>query len=91
MGLQAGHHRYEADQFRYPESGLQGNKQQGPVAPGDPGGQDRGGDERGRLLRVEEVDGPFPLPLFRDDQHLLAVQEEGWLADGKVSEESLDC
>ena len=80
----------QIDQIRDPESGLQGDKQQVPVAPAYPCGQVRHREKCGGLRALEEVDRPFGLALRGDGEYPLAVQQERRFADGDEAEEAPD-
>ena len=86
-------------QFRFPKgtgrracsTGLQGDKQQIPVAPAYRCGQVGHREQCGDLLALEEVDRAFGLALRRDGEHPLAMQQERRFADGDEAEEAPDC
>ena len=81
----------QTDQLRDPQSGLQGDQQQVPVAPAYRCGQVGHREQCGGLLALEEVDRPFGLALRRDGEHPLAMQQQRRFADGNEAEEAPDC
>ena len=81
----------QTDQLRDSQSGLQGDKQQIPVAPAYRCGQVGHREQCGGLLAFEEVDRAFGLALCRDGEHPLAMQQERRFADGDEAEEAADC
>ena len=80
----------ETDQLRYPEAGLNAEKQQGTVASAVPGREVRGGEERLDLIPVEIFNRALLAALCGHCEYLLAVVQEPWFGQGDELEERAD-
>ncbi len=81
----------EPRQLAIPQPGLRRDEQQCPIAPADPGGRVRCGDERGDLIVGEKRDGASLAPFRRNREDALAVQTAGGLLQGGVAKEAVEC
>ena len=80
----------QAGELGDPQAGLDGEQQQGPVAPACPAGLVRRGEQRVDLGGGQEGDDPLVGPLGRDRQHPLDERGVLGVAQGGVAEQRAD-
>ena len=81
----------KSDQFRNPQSRLDGHDQEGSVPAADPRGGVWRGDQCIDLLAVEKLDQPALMAFVRHGEHTLAKQCMGGLLQGDILKERMDC
>src|SRR5713101_3420595 len=80
----------KSNQLRSSQAGLDGDKQEGAIAPADPRGSLRGGDERLDFRGSEELDGPALETFAWNGENPLAEKRKRGLGQSHVLEEAVD-